>query len=117
MKDICPLGHSEAREQQQLQTRMVLMSQVFVLAQLGSPPGLHAGLGDLPLHPDKGGWYSVLGPWDGAADTPGTDELSEENLENNLDGTTALTGEDRLPFGGSFRVRQIAPSGRVSATN
>ena len=29
----------------------------------GNPVRLHPGLGDLPLYPEKDGWYSVLGSW------------------------------------------------------
>jgi len=36
----------------------------------GDPAQLFPGLGDLPLHPDKDGWYSVLGPWSGNTDYP-----------------------------------------------
>ena len=53
--------------------------------ELGSPIGLPPGLGNLPLHVDKDGWYSVLGSWNGTADNPNpANEISEANPENNL---------------------------------
>ncbi|RPA91151.1 hypothetical protein L873DRAFT_1848401 [Choiromyces venosus 120613-1] len=46
---------------------------------------LPAGLGDLPLHPDQDGWYSVLGSWDGTTDIPETaNEVNEEIPENKI---------------------------------
>ncbi|PUU80023.1 hypothetical protein B9Z19DRAFT_1173582 [Tuber borchii] len=45
---------------------------------------LPVGLGDLPLHLDKDGWYSVLGSWNGASNNPyPANRVSEGNLENN----------------------------------
>ena len=53
--------------------------------ELGNPLSLPVGLGDLPLHPDKDGWYSVLGSWNGAQDDfNSADLVSEGNLEDNL---------------------------------
>ena len=46
--------------------------------------GLPAGLGDLPLHLDKDGWYSVLGTWNGACNNPNSaNQISQGNPENN----------------------------------
>ena len=51
----------------------------------GHPIGLHPGLGNLPLHLDMDGWYSVLGSWNCAADNPNpANQISEANPENNL---------------------------------
>ena len=50
----------------------------------GHPVGLYLGLGNLPLHLDKDGWYSVLGSWNSSPDDPNpTNQRSEVNLEDN----------------------------------
>ncbi|KAG0136237.1 hypothetical protein HOY82DRAFT_625984 [Tuber indicum] len=59
--------------------------QLVNFNELGNALGLHPPLGDLPLHPDKDGWYSVLGPWNGTTDNPDTaDEVNEVNPEDNI---------------------------------
>ena len=52
--------------------------------ELGYPVSLHPKFGNLPLHPDQDGWYSVLGSWNDAADnTNSTNWIGEGSLEQN----------------------------------
>ncbi|PUU80026.1 hypothetical protein B9Z19DRAFT_1063776 [Tuber borchii] len=51
----------------------------------GQPIRLPPLLGNLPLHPEKDGWYSVLGSWNGATeDSNPANQISEVNSENNF---------------------------------
>jgi len=53
------------------------------LDEQGYPVRLPLGLGNLPLHPEQDGWYSLLGSWGGARDNPNPDnQASEANQEN-----------------------------------
>ena len=61
-------------------------SLVYVLVDLdplGNRLGFPARLGDLPLHPDKDGWHSVLGSWN--ATTNNTETVNEQHSSNNSD--------------------------------
>ena len=49
----------------------------------GGPVRLPPGLGNLPLYRDEGGWYSVLGSWNGATDNPNpANRVSKGNQES-----------------------------------
>ncbi|KAG0637870.1 hypothetical protein HOY80DRAFT_1081695 [Tuber brumale] len=48
----------------------------------GNPLGFHPQLDDLPLHPDKDGWHSVLGSWNGATNNP--EAANEVNPEDRI---------------------------------
>ena len=62
-----------------------LVFSLVVQDEQGNPLRLHPGLGDLPLHPEGDGWYSVLGSWNGATNNPNqANWASEGNLESNL---------------------------------
>ena len=51
----------------------------------GQPVRLPPRLGDLPLHPEQNGWYSVLGSWNGVTNNPNPpSHISQVNSENNL---------------------------------
>jgi len=52
--------------------------------ELGNISGLPGRLGDLPLHPDKDGWHSVLGAWNGTTEDPeAANGAAQVNPENN----------------------------------
>jgi len=69
------------------ETTLLAPPQVFSLVdndEKGHPIKLHPGLGNLPLHPEQDGWYSVLGSWNGATDSPNpANQASEATPENN----------------------------------
>ena len=48
-----------------------------------NPLGLPAGLGNLPLHEERDGWYLVLGSWNCTTENP--EKANKESKENNLD--------------------------------
>ena len=53
--------------------------------ELGNPPRLPAGLGDLPLYAEEDGWYSVLGPWNGTTDNSERANLNAAHQAADLD--------------------------------
>ncbi|KAG0637867.1 hypothetical protein HOY80DRAFT_1137987 [Tuber brumale] len=77
----CQVSQRSLRVQGQLYSGLALVD----FDELGNPLELPPRLSNLPLHPDKGGWYSVLGSLNyDSGDSEIANEANNVNPQNNI---------------------------------